>query len=140
MMVLISILEDDQRRLGAMLRVLAERLPEATVEASPCAWEFISLLEPSFAKVDLISLDHDLEFGPHCDDPGCGMDVVEWLLRRDPICPVVLHTANAQAGEIMESRLQGAGWHVRWTPPCMDLEWIGSYWIKRVCEMAPPGG
>src|SRR5687767_6355904 len=51
----------------------------------------------ALADAALISLDHDLnKENDNCPDPGDGVAVAEFLAKLPPICPVILHTSNAE--------------------------------------------
>ena len=138
MALTIAILEDDSRRRLAMDRRLTERLWMYDVVYFDMPHAFCRWLERNSERVLFASLDHDMNRVEDClaagDDfqIGNGYDASEWLARRRPAFPVILHTSNAPAAARMESLLREAGWRVEWIVPAGDLEWIDREWMRAV--------
>ncbi|RYD67427.1 MAG: hypothetical protein EOP84_30525 [Verrucomicrobiaceae bacterium] len=112
----VATLEDTRLVLWCDARVMIRDLPGLLPTAS------------------LISLDHDLlpQRGIPAN-PGSGLDVCEFLAKRKPECPVLLHTANYIKVWPMMNELSFAGWDIHRTPPVgMQESWIETVWLPRV--------
>jgi CheY-like chemotaxis protein len=129
---MIVILEDDERRRGAMEQALAERRLDATFFDNAPA--LVAWLESHLPEVRLPSLDHDL-IAPGGSDPGNGRDVTDWLCGKPPSCPVLLHTSNPIGRDGMRDSLEAAAGTVDFVSPFDDLEWVALAWIRRVSEL-----
>jgi hypothetical protein len=111
---IIAILEDSLDRMETFRRIV-ESLPVGLeLRHFDHAGEMQSRLPADFAKTRLISLDYSLE-GSRSDSPwpGSGMDAVAFLIRLDPVCPVIVHTSSPGQSCRMAEALAGAGWTVR---------------------------
>lgn len=132
----ILILEDNAERAAAMASCLAERFPQFEIEALGDAGSMTQALHVAWDRLTCIALDHDLEMiaGKHGNliDPGTGREVVEFLITRPPVCPVVIHTTNTAAATEMERCLLEHGWNVARVTPFDDLAWIRSDWFPAV--------
>ena len=103
----ILILEDLEERIRAF-RAAVATIPDVEI----IFWRnLIRDLLDRLASASLISLDCDLlparESG---DDPGSGLNVCEFLARRRPSCPVLLHTSNYIKVWSMMNELAFAKW------------------------------
>ena len=127
----IAILEDDEGRRDAMVRELSGQ-EDVSVVLFPRAQEMIVWLEQHLGECALISLDHDLVCKVKGDDPGSGMDVVQFLSGRSPSCPVIVHTSNHLAAPGMRYQLSQANWQHERVAPFNDLEWVGVAWAPIV--------
>ena len=79
----------------------------------------------------LISLDHDLvPLGGANSDPGTGLEVAELLGRQQPVCPVIIHTSNAERRWSMHNEFRFGKWQVEIVPP-MGSGWIHQAWLPR---------
>jgi hypothetical protein len=132
----IVILEDNTERRNAMRRFLAGRLSQDELCFFEDAPATIQYLAANLDDTLIIALDHDLELLPDkqagLTDPGTGRDVADFLARRPPACPVVIHTTNSTAGTGMELVLQEANWETHRVYPYGDLEWIAESWFPAV--------
>lgn len=132
----IAILEDNQDRQTVMRAWLADRFYQYDVRIFDEPGEMIRFLDQHLADTLVISLDHDMELkaGPEgrSIDPGTGREVADFLAGKEPVCPVIIHTTNAQAAAGMESVLWGAGWETRRVVPFDDMEWIGTHWFPAI--------
>ena len=141
------ILEDNRDRRVAMIGRLAERFPFLHVTFFDAAEPMIRFMKSDpIQDVVLISLDHDLEMLPGSNgdwvDPGTGLDVARWLAERPkPLCPVVVHTTNASAGDKMMRLLKKSRWVSQRVIPHDGLHWIDSEWFpiirNAIVEFAP---
>jgi CheY-like chemotaxis protein len=132
----IVILEDNEDRQAVMRRCLQDRFHQFEQRFFDGAPEMMDYLETHLEDTIVIGLDHDLELKPGpkgtVTDPGTGRDIADYLARRPPVCPVVLHTTNSPAAQGMEGVLQEAGWHTRRVYPLGDLEWIPTEWFRAI--------
>lgn len=79
-------------------------------------------------------MDHDL--GPNRQrngevfDPGTGRDVVDSLVQKTPICPVIVHTSNGDCAPGMMFALEYACWTKHRVVPYDGHAWIDQVWAK----------
>ena len=128
----VLILEDDPERVARMRPWVERLLPGVEWCCFERAAEAIVWIADRQADAVLVSLDHDLplhhDLDGKVDDFGTGRQVSDFLGRRPPTCPVIVHTSNGPAGDGMVWSLQRCGWPV-WRVPAMgDLEWIDFAW------------
>lgn len=130
--IVVHVLEDNDERiagfckaletLGAGLRLHIERDAPSMIE-KPIAF---------FANASLFSLDHDLNATPETKgDPGTGLDVARFLAKIPPICPVIIHSTNAQGAWSMHNEFRFGGWQVERVGP-IGNDWIEKLWLPRV--------
>jgi CheY-like chemotaxis protein len=132
----ILILEDNAERTAVMVRCLADRFHQFEIEVFGDAGSMMEALHKAWDRLVCIALDHDLEMieGKHGQlaDPGTGREVVEFLIAKQPVCPVVIHSTNTAAAIGMEQCLLDHGWNVARVTPFDDLAWIPSSWFTAV--------
>jgi hypothetical protein len=132
----IAILEDNDDRRAVMRARLTDRFYQYQTCLFASAGEMIHFLNEHLADTLVISLDHDLELLPgpdgQCTDPGTGREVADYLARRDPVCPVIIHTTNVAAAAGMERVLHEAHWRTCRVVPFDDLQWIETEWFPAV--------
>jgi len=132
----ILIMDDDERRLHSMNALIAGSYPHYETVLINNAPDTINWLKGNLSSAVLISLDHDL--GPNRErdgevfDPGTGRDVVDYLVTKTPVCPVIVHTTNHIARDGMLFALEGAGWKTCFVVPQDDLEWIHGIWKTQI--------
>ena len=132
----IAILDDDDQRVTTMRNLLAESLPHYEPVSFDNAPDMIEWLQNHLKSTVLISLDHDL--GPsrarngETFDLGTGQDVVNYLTTQQPLCPVIVHTANYLAAPGMEQMLNDSGWTSSRVIPVNNLDWIDHAWIPEI--------
>ena len=108
----IVILEDNLDRLE-ILRGIVESLPgNFELRHIDSVDGLRSLASNGFACVRLLSLDFSLD-NSSASRPGTGMDAVQFLIKRGPVCPVIVHTASAGDSRKMAAALTGKGWSVK---------------------------
>lgn len=91
--------------------------------------------EDYFDTVKLISLDHDLNPQPDSTtDPGTGLDVANFLASRRPICPVIIHSTNADRAWSMHNELRFADWKVERVGP-IGNDWVEKLWLPKARQM-----
>src|SRR4051794_17554286 len=132
----VAILEDDPERVEHMRRVLKATLPTCEQRFFAAAPDMIAWLAEHLVRVVLISLDHDLDsnvpIAHQATDPGCGRDVADWIAAQIPICPVFVHTSNADASLGMMRVLRDAEWPVHRVYPRSDIDWVTREWAEEV--------
>lgn len=78
----------------------------------------------------LLVLDHDLyKDSPTDPDPGTGRMVADLLSRRNPVCPVIVHSTNTDAAWGMFNELASAKWKVELVHHLNQPEWIEELWL-----------
>ena len=66
--------------------------------------EAIRFIKSTESEIELIDCDHDL--GVYAADGGDGIKLLDWLLERNTLYPVALHTMNPVGRENMRRMLQ----------------------------------
>lgn len=134
-MVLIVMLEDDRERIERFTAILARRGENARLLVTRTAHEFIAAYLALTHSPHLIALDHDLfTDSPSEPDPGDGRDVAAFLAAQTPVCPVLIHTTNAPAGDSMLFTLREHGWTADRIAP-LGHDWIEAYWYPYAMRM-----
>ncbi len=132
----IVILEDNEDRRIAMMRVLRSRFPKFAVEFFTASKPLIQHLTETLTEpIRLISLDNDLdmtEVDGNWIDQGEGLDVAQWLSAHSAVCPVVIHTTNMPAGDQMMSMLKASHWSVDRVVPYEGERWIDETWASAI--------
>jgi CheY-like chemotaxis protein len=132
----IVILEDNADRQAVMRACLADRFYTFDAHFFDDSAEMIRFLEAHLGETILISLDNDLdmETGPdgRSVDCGTGCQVAEFLAKKAPACPVIIHTTNSRAADTMRRELREAGWKTHRVVPFDDTEWIKADWFFAV--------
>ena len=121
-------LEDEEERLVRFAAVLSEQKHKIEFLHWRTVDEFIAGFTNTTKTPNLICLDHDLfTDSPDDPDPGDGRDVAEFLARKTPCCPIVIHSSNQPAADSMYFTLADAKWDVEKIAP-LGEDWIESYW------------
>jgi CheY-like chemotaxis protein len=132
----IAILEDNADRRAVMQSCLADRFHQYELHFFDEVSEMIDFLEESLPETIVIALDHDLELKPGPSgkpiDPGTGRDVADYLARKAPACPIIIHTTNVSAARGMEKVLHDANWETHRVVPFDDLSWIAGDWFRTI--------
>lgn len=132
----IAILEDDSRRIQAMLASLDRRYPSYEITVFDGPPEMIAWLKGHLHETVLICLDHDLGanriISGNLTDPGTGRDVADYLSDEEPCCPLLIHSSNPMAAPGMLMVLEDAGWKCSRLSPYNDLEWVDEAWVPEV--------
>jgi ADP-ribosylglycohydrolase len=131
----ILILEDNDERISGF-RAAIVRLGEGyELKVWHDAHAMVAECEAFFSTAALISLDHDLDLRPGATgDPGTGMDVARSLADFLPVCPVILHSSNADRAWSMHNELRFAGWTAERVGP-LGTDWIETTWLTRAREL-----
>jgi len=129
----IAILEDNLERLAIMRSWLADRFYMYDAHFFDESAELIRFFDDYLSECLVIALDHDLEMKPgqngRCIDCGTGREVADYLANKNPVCPIIIHTTNADAAVGMQMVLKDAGWQTRRVIPFDDLDWIEKSWF-----------
>jgi ADP-ribosylglycohydrolase len=125
----ILLLEDDADRLVGFKSAVEKLGPSYRLISWRDANRMIAECHGFLADAALISLDHDLN-KEHADspDPGDGVDVAEFLARLPSICPVILHTSNADRVWSMHNEFRFGGWRAERVMP-LGTDWIEKSWL-----------
>ncbi len=88
-----------------MARIWLDDIREAPDGFVPCksvneTKAVIKELEERNEKIELISCDHDL--GDFARDGGDGIKLLDWLVERNTLYPIELHTMNVVGRENMQ--------------------------------------
>ena len=119
--------EDRVRAFGSAVRQLGEEL---RLKIWRNASSMVAECDEFLSDTALISLDHDLNPDhPGAADPGTGLDVAKCLARLPSICPVILHSSNAERVWSMHNEFRLAKWRVERVGPIGD-DWISNSWLK----------
>lgn len=127
----ILILEDNEERIAAFCKAVSSLGEEFEMKVWRDAVSMCAECEQYFASAALISLDHDLNATPECaGDPGCGLDVAQFLANFPAVCPVLIHSSNTNRVYSMQNEFRFAGWMADTVGP-LGSDWIETSWLKR---------
>lgn len=127
---LLLILDDDRNRLRAFDAVVPRLGKDWMIRAWRDAPTMAVDVDPLLAEAQLISLDHDLyKDSPSDPDPGSGRMIANLLSKRDPVCPVILHSTNTDAAWGMFNELTSAKWNVELVHHLNQSSWIEDLWL-----------
>ena len=127
---LLLILDDDRARLRSFDEIVHRLGGDWVIKAWRDAPSMIAEFEAHAAGAQLISLDHDLyKDSPSDPDPGSGRMIADFLSKRDPICPVIVHSSNTDAAWGMFNELTTGGWKVELIHQLNQPGWIEDLWL-----------
>jgi ADP-ribosylglycohydrolase len=130
----ILILEDNDERIAAFEKTVASLKGEFELRVWRDAPTMIAECESFFPTAALISLDHDLNPLPGAaEDPGTGLDVAKFLAECRPVCPVIIHSTNADRAHSMDNELRFAEWTAERVRP-IGTDWIETMWVRKARE------
>jgi ADP-ribosylglycohydrolase len=130
----ILILEDNEERIAAFQHIIAGLGDGFALKIWRDAPSMITECEPFFSSTVLISLDHDLNPAPGAAaDPGTGVDVAKFLAECRPVCPVIIHSTNAERAHSMHNELRFADWIAERVGP-IGNNWVETLWLRKVRE------
>jgi len=125
------ILQDNDERIRAFESAVASLGSDFRLRLWRDAPTMIAECLPVLPECCLISLDHDLNpMRGVTQDPGTGLEVAALLARQQPVCPVILHTSNAERRWSMHNEFRFGHWSVEIVPPIGD-DWIPGSWLSR---------
>ena len=132
----ILILEDDKRRVEAMMHYLRDASHPFEPIVFDNSTEMVRFLDGNLQGGTVISLDHDLplyrDAHGQLHDFGTGRDVADYLSNQEATCPVVIHSTNSPAAVGMEMALIEGGWTTYRIMPYGDLEWVAELWFPTI--------
>jgi len=132
------VLDDDRERIRGFTAVLERLGCDWALRAWRDAQSMIAEIEPVLGSAQLISLDHDLyRESPSEPDPGSGRLVADFLSRRAPVCPVIVHSTNTNAAWGMFNELTAAGWQVELVHHLDQPGWIEHAWLPVARRLVP---
>ena len=130
----ILLLEDNDDRIAGFQKAVAKLGGDFELKIWREAPSMIAECEAFFPSTALISLDHDLNPQPGATtDPGTGLDVAKFLAVCRPVCPVIIHSTNADRAYSMHNELRFADWTAERVGPIGD-NWIEPLWLPKACE------
>lgn len=130
----ILILEDNDERIAAFEKTVAGLGGGFELKIWRDAPSMIAECEAFFPTTALISLDHDLNPMPGATvDPGTGLDVAKFLAECRPVCPLIIHSTNADRAHSMHNELRFADWIAERVGP-IGTDWIETMWLRKVRE------
>lgn len=130
----ILILEDNDERIAAFQKAVAALGDGFGVKVWRDAPSMMAECESFFPTAVLISLDHDLNPQPGATaDPGTGLDVAKFLAECRPVCPLIIHSTNADRAHSMHSELRFADWFAERVGP-IGNDWIETLWLRKARE------
>ena len=125
----VMVLEDNPDRLREFEGAVAQLGPSYRLRSWRDANQMIAECHEVLAHVALISLDHDLnKEHDHSPDPGNGVVAATFLAKLPPLCPVILHTSNAERVWSMHNEFRFGGWETERVMP-LETDWIGRSWL-----------
>jgi len=131
----ILMLEDNDERIAGFQKAMAEIGGDFDLKIWRDAHSMIADCAEFFPSTNLICLDHDLNPQPGVTtDPGTGLDVAKYLADFLPVCPVLIHSTNADRVYSMHNELRFAGWTVDRVGP-LGTDWIETTWLRRMKEL-----
>jgi hypothetical protein len=131
----VLMLEDESERVTRFRAALESIDPSLQLIVWRTAWSMMRECERYFDSAVLISLDHDLyQLEGETDDPGDGLDVAKFLASRSPVCPVIVHSSNAERAQWMIGEFELAGWQFERVAPLGD-DWLEAYWRVVAAEL-----
>ena len=138
---LLLILDDDRARLRGFDEIAPRLGEDWVIKAWRDAPSMISEIEILLGGAQLISLDHDLyKDSPSDPDAGSGRMIADFLSKRDPICPVIVHSANTDAAWGMFNELTSGGWKVELVHHLNQPAWIEELWLPVARQLVNAGG
>ena len=136
----ILILEDNDERIAGFQKAMAEIGSGFDLKIWRDAHSMVAECAEFFPSTALICLDHDLNPQPGVTtDPGTGLDVAKYLADFLPVCPVLIHSTNADRVYSMHNELRFAGWIVDRVGP-LGADWIETTWSRRMRELLSEPG
>jgi len=122
-------LEDSDSRYKGLIEALVSYSIDLKPVRANTAASFIAIFDEYQDEAAAISLDHDLfEDMPEDTDAGDGRDVSLYLSTVESVCPVIIHSSNADAAATMHYQLKDSGWTSQRVAP-IGANWMTHDWI-----------
>jgi ADP-ribosylglycohydrolase len=130
----ILILEDNEERIAHLQKAISQLGGDYEAKFWRDAHSMCAECEAFFPTAALISLDHDLNPAPEtATDLGTGLDVAKFLAENRPVCPVIIHSTNADRAWSMYNELRFADWIVDRVGPIGE-DWVETIWLRKASE------
>ena len=140
MPLLLLILDDDQARLRGFDEIVPRLGSDWAIRAWRNAPSMMAEIDALLGEAQLISLDHDLyKDSPSDPDPGSGRMIADHLAKRDPVCPVIVHSTNTDAAWGMFNELTSGEWKVELVHHTNQPAWIEELWLPVAASLVFPG-
>jgi hypothetical protein len=137
---LLLVLDDDRERLRGFEAIAARLGGDWGLKTWRTAPAMLAEIDAHYPGARLISLDHDLYKDAESDpDPGSGRVVADFLARRAPACPVIVHSTNTDAAWGMHNQLCASGWTVELVHHLNQPKWIEELWLPAAARLCLPG-
>ena len=137
---LLLILDDDRARLRGFDEIVPRLGSEWVIRAWRNAPSMMAEIDALLGEARLISLDHDLyKDSPSDPDPGSGRMIADHLSKRDPVCPVIVHSTNTDAAWGMFNELSSGKWKVELVHHTNQPAWIEDLWLPVAANLVIPG-
>ena len=131
----ILMLEDNADRIDGFHKAIAGLAGGFELKIWRDAHSMMAECAEFFPTAWVICLDHDLNPQPGVTaDPGTGVDVAKFLADFLPVCPVLIHSTNADRVYSMMNEFRFAGWTVDRVGP-LGSDWIETTWLRRMKEL-----
>jgi ADP-ribosylglycohydrolase len=131
----ILMLEDNADRIDGFHKAIARLAGGFELKVWRDAHSMMAECAEFFPTAWVICLDHDLNPQPGVTaDPGTGVDVAKFLADFLPVCPVLIHSTNADRVYSMMNEFRFAGWTVDRVGP-LGSDWIETTWLRRMNEL-----
>lgn len=138
---LLLILDDDRARLRGFDAIVSRLGSAWSIRAWRDAPSMIAEIDALLGDAQLISLDHDLyKDAPTDPDPGSGRMIADLLAKREPVCPVIVHSTNTDAAWGMFNALTSGNWKVELVHHLNQPAWIEELWLPVAAKLLVPGG
>lgn len=125
----VVLLEDNEERIQAFELAVAQLGTQYELRHWRDVHRMIAECHRVLSNAALISLDHDLnKENEDSPDPGDGVAAAAFLARLPPLCPVIIHTSNAEGFWSMHNEFRFAGWNTERVIPLND-DWIHRSWL-----------
>lgn len=134
----IVVLESNQKRRMEMDRLVSERLPSHKILFFEPKGTIIKWLSRLRNKIGVISLGEQDESkgapvsGKKNLRSNKEMQVVNWLSKQEPFCPVLIHASDRTQRLHLTTVLRLAQWQTAVVLPTADKQWIGNRWLPSI--------
>ena len=134
---LLLILDDDRVRLRGFSEIAPRLGQEWVIRSWRDAPSMIAEIDSLLGEAQLISLDHDLyKDSPTDPDPGSGRVIADLLSKRNPVCPVIVHSTNTDAAWGMFNALTSGNWKVELVHHLNQTAWIEDMWLPVAAKLS----
>ncbi len=133
---LLLVLDDDRTRLRGFDAIARRLGSEWAIRTWRDAPSMAAEIDALLGEAQLISLDHDLYRDSLSDpDPGTGRVIADLLAKREPACPVIVHSTNTEAAWGMYNELRSGNWQVELVHHLNQPAWIEELWLPVAAKL-----